>query len=404
MNKLLTIFKKELKRVYSDRKIMFNLFVLPLVSLTLIYSFIGIFLINSMTDTSEHISTIYQENMPVAIIEQLEEIGVNVISVNESDIISIKKNIETGEQDLLLLFDKNFESKISNNEIPIIDSYYNESEEYSEKAYSQFQYIITNYADDILASRIGGHEKLIVYNENPTQLAKENLFIIKMLSGLITMMIVIFIFAGSMQQGIDMIAGEKERGSLATLLMTPTDRKILAAGKVTSLSVIAIASSIVTFLGIIFALLINKTFLEIKSQEFSQGLDETITHIFDSFQFSFDKVLMLLVLMIMTAIISAAFICFLSSRAKNVKEASTLISPFYIVMMIMAYIPYITQETPKFFSYFIPLYSNIAGIYSLIEGTLDIKSFIVCCVMTIIFALIFIYLTGKSFENEKVMF
>lgn len=404
MNKLMVLLKKELKRVYSDRKIMFNLFVLPLISLTVVYSVLGMFLINTITDTQEHQSTVYEINMPAVIRQTLIESNVNVVTAGDDSIEGYKERIKSGEEDFLVVFPGDFEQLISINEVPVFDTYFNEAEDFSKKAYQQFSAAMQQYADSILAERVGGYENLIVYEEDQNQLAKENVFIIKMISGLVTMMIVMFIFAGSMQQGIDMVAGEKERGSFATMLMTPTDRKILAAGKVSGLSIIAISSSIVTFIGIILALLINKSFLQSKSQTFSEGIDQGISQVFKSLEFGFDKIIMLLVLMIMTAIISASFICFLSSRAKTVKEAGALISPFYIVIMIAAYIPYITQETPKFFSYFIPLYGNVASIYSLIEGSFNLSSFLVCCLMTVFYAGIFVFLTGRSFENEKVMF
>ncbi|MBN2852597.1 MAG: ABC transporter permease [Clostridia bacterium] len=404
MNKLMVVLKKELKRVYSDKKIMFNLFVLPLISLTVIYSALGMFLISTITDTEEHQSTIYEINMPAVIQDGLEKNNIKVISADMNDLEKHEDKIKNGEEDFMVVFAPDFIEEISQGVVSSFKTYYNEAEDYSKKAYQQFSSVMGQYEKSVLAERVGGVENLTVYEESSVQLAKENIFIIKMVSGLVTMMIVMFIFAGSMQQGIDMIAGEKERGSLATMLMTPTDRKTLAAGKVSGLSIIAVFSSFVTFIGIILALLINKSFLESRSQAFSEGIDQGISQVFKSLQFGFDKIIMLLILMIMTAIISASFICYLSSRAKTVKEAGTLISPFYIVIMIAAYIPYITQETPKFFSYFVPLYGNVASIYSLIEGTFNISSFIVCCLMTILYAGAFVFFTGKSFENEKVMF
>ena len=65
------------------------------------------------------------------------------------------------------------------------------------------------------------------------------------------MLMVSFLFSGSMGVAPEAIAGEKERGTMATLLVTPINRAHIAIGKILSLSVIALLSGLSSFLGVI---------------------------------------------------------------------------------------------------------------------------------------------------------
>jgi sodium transport system permease protein len=68
------------------------------------------------------------------------------------------------------------------------------------------------------------------------------------------MLIIMFLFSGAMSIGPDSIAGEKERGTIATLLVTPVKRSEIAIGKVMSLSIISLFSATSSFIGIMLSL------------------------------------------------------------------------------------------------------------------------------------------------------
>ena len=53
----------------------------------------------------------------------------------------------------------------------------------------------------------------------------------QMLSMLIPYIIVVLLFSGTMSLGVDTIAGEKERGTMASLLLTPVSRMSIMMGQ-----------------------------------------------------------------------------------------------------------------------------------------------------------------------------
>ena len=85
-------------------------------------------------------------------------------------------------------------------------------------------------------------------------LASEEDISAQVFSMMVPMLMMAFLFSGCMAVAPESIAGEKERGTIATLLVTPLKRSHLALGKILSLSVIAILSGLSSFLGTMLSL------------------------------------------------------------------------------------------------------------------------------------------------------
>lgn len=71
---------------------------------------------------------------------------------------------------------------------------------------------------------------------------------------MLPMLLMLFLFSGCMAVAPESIAGEKERGTIATLLVTPMKRSDLAIGKILALALIALLSGISSALGTVLAL------------------------------------------------------------------------------------------------------------------------------------------------------
>lgn len=110
--------------------------------------------------------------------------------------------------------------------------------------------------------------------------------------------------------GTDMIAGEKERGTMASLLVTPVKRKSIVLGKVFALMTISGISSV------IYIVVMGATFPKILGGD--SGLDLEITP---------EQIVMIGVLLVAIAFLYSAIVILLSVFARDLKEASTYITP-----------------------------------------------------------------------------
>ena len=389
---LLTIIAKELKRVFTDRRLVFTALIMPGLILALTYSLLGQMLGNMITDTQEHQPVIMAEELPASLAPYMQDFD---LTPADGDMDAIKEQIRSGDLDMLLVFDPDFDASVDDYEaasLPEVQVYYNPSEDFSQSAYYKVDAVLNQYKQDILANRLGGADYTEVFASNPVETYSEQKASGRMLGTLLPMLITIFLFAGAMQIGIDSIAGEKERGTMANLLLAPVPRRTIAFGKIISLGVVAIISACSSFLGIMIS-------LPLSGAMFTGGSDMNL-----SLSFTPVQIIQLILLMITLTGIFVGIICTLSIYAKSVKEAGTTIMPAYLVVMFCGMIPMFSQATPELSQFMVPIYGSVLALKSLLVGELTTLSWLICCVENLAIAGILGLISGKLFDSEKVMF
>ena len=134
MSNLLIVIRKELKRVFDDRRLVFTTFILPAVSIALIYSIMGSMIGNMTSDIKSHVPSVYIQNAPADFQTILaddslkERMELTTVPQGES-LESVKSAIQDGTVDLLVVFPEDFSAEIedyrSNRDVPVINTYYN---------------------------------------------------------------------------------------------------------------------------------------------------------------------------------------------------------------------------------------------------------------------------------------
>lgn len=408
-NELWIIMKKELMRVFTDKRLVFTVFILPALSIALVYSLMGFMIKDMVDDIEDNISDVYIQNMPESFDRYIRDTGHNmsITYVNERDTLeTIKDDIYNGKADYLIVFEKNFDEKIAqykNVEKPNIQTFYNPSEDYSNEVRSNFEREILNkYKNDILGERLGNLEYTEPYylnkDNDKSRIVDERKATGKGLSTLIPFLISIFLFSGAMSVGLDSIAGEKERGTMATLLVTPVRRETIAFGKIISLGIVAIISTLSQFAGIVISMPFASMLFSSSSASGSADVD------LSALQYGFKEFGLLILIMITMAGLYVAMICTISIFAKSVKEAGTYMTPIYMIVMIAGVSTMFSNAAPANWHYIIPIYGNIIAM----KGLLTFETTIITGFMTIISTIVYIFIFGiilkKMFNSEKVMF
>ena len=403
MNSLKTIVSKELRRVFFDRRLIFTTFILPALIIGLTYSVMGSMVGKLIDDQTEYKPEVYIVNEPSSYMDFIDKNSIDEFEVkviNKSDIEMIKKDIERGDADLIVVFPENFDQMIdeyTSSGIPNIEMIWNSGEEYSQKAYSVFNTTLRSYREMILANRIGDAKYTSVYTVNiqgqDNNLVDEKKATGKALGRLMPLMISVFLFAGAMQIGIDSIAGEKERGTMATLLVTPVKRQVLAFGKTISLGIIAIFSAISSFAGILIALPFAKSIF---------GGDEGLN--ITALQFNPEDYIKLVLIMITLTGIYVGIICLMSVIAKNMKEAGTIILPFYLIVMVAALVASFSGDSISQSTMYVPVLGSILGMKNLLIGELSWSMALSIYGINIAVTIVLSLMIAKMFSNEKIMF
>ena len=162
---------------------------------------------------------------------------------------------------------------------------------------------------------------------------------------------IMFLFSGAMAIGPESIAGEKERGTIATLLVTPVKRREIAIGKISALSLLTLISATSSFIGISFSLP--------KLMQFEEGMSANI--------YGFAEYLMILGVLFSTVFVIVGIISIISAYAKTLKEASALIMPFYILTILVAVSSMFgSGANTKIIFYFIPIYNSVQSLTAIL--------------------------------------
>ena len=392
-----TIVGKELARVLKDKKMIFSMFILPIILVVGIMGLIG-FLVDSMnSDIEEHISNVYIVNSPEdfsSLVSTVEGVKVEYLDADTS-LDEVKQGIMDGEVDALIEFPADFEEQIKSTDvkIPQVKTFYNPTEDYSAVARENFVNILEGYRQMLLAEKFGSVEATLIFtvdtDNEESVIQDDEKAMGKILGMMVPYFITLLIFASAMGLGIDSIAGEKERGTLASLLMTP-----VVMGKVVALAILSVLSALVYVVSMLIAAGVGLNTLI--GDEMSSQL---------AFSFTPVQVVQLIVLIIGVVLMYVSIIGLVAVLAKNIKEAQSYISPVYIVVLVAGMITMYTTDTEvSIVNYLIPLFGASNAFKGIFTQTITAGQFLGATLVTYGIALGLIALTAKAFKSEKIMF
>lgn len=394
MKNIITVFKKEFYRVMSDRRLIFTTILLPGLAIYLMYSFMGNIIGDQQDDIWTHEMNVYTENLPTEFKGYLDSLDLNVkyteyVTTDHDEVLN---SILIGDVDLLLRFPDTFEDDIDSEVLTDILTYYNPGENYSKATYYNYMDYLNVYRKSIANDRYG--EEFIVFTtdlDNPDHIIiDEEKAMGQGFAMLLPMLIIMFLFSGAMSIGPDSIAGEKERGTIATLLVTPVKRSEIAIGKVLSLSVISMFSATSSFVGIMLSL---PKLLQMEDSNMSINI------------YGISDFIMLFTVLLATVLVIVGIISVISAYAKTIKEASMLILPFYFLSVVMGMSTMFSGEAhSNIFIYLIPLYNSINIIISILTFEVVASQYILTIISSLVYVSIFILILNKLFQSEKIMF
>lgn len=373
MKHILIVMRKELARVFTDKKLIFTTIILPGLLLFVVYSLMGSAM--SQMVEPEKAYDIYEYGLTSEVRTVLvtafteAEMEVNFISVTESEIEGIQNDIESEDKLLLIHMDPDTKE---------IYLYYNDGNMDSLGIQSSVLGILNAVYNQTI---INGVQYKIL-----EQTFSKNDLSFNLVAMMLPMLIITFLFQGALAVGPESIAGDKERGTIATLLSTPTRRSHIALGKIFSLSILSVLSSISSFIGVILSL-----------PKLMQS-DTSIT-------FDFSTYVTLFLILVSTTLVIISIVSVISATAKNIKEATTFVTPLMILsMMIGMTTMFSFKISDGAWTYAIPIYNTANILSEAFTGNINLVPLVVAVVSNLLFTVIFTFILTKMFNSEKMMF
>lgn len=400
MNGIKQIFQKEMARIFRDKKMVFSVFILPVAIMIGILMVTGTFQKRMLSNIEGHPPIVYVENEPESFQQFCEAAEVKVKPVKEGEVEKVKEKILKGDVDLLLSFPENMDHKIAEyqtgDEIPEILPYYNPGEDYSKEAFDTVGgTLLETYRQVLLGQRVGNLEQIEIFKvdreSEAIQIKDEDKVNGKVLGMMLPYFITILLFAGAMGLGVDMITGEKERGTMASLLVTPVKRSSIVLGKVFALMALTGISSVIYVAAMVAC-------MPIMAKTMGGNIG-------DGFKISMDvkQIIMLGALLIALSFLYSTLIALVSVFAKSMKEASSYIMPMYMLILVIGLSTMFSFGNTLESSYWIPVYNSSVVLKEILTQEVTILHYVITLLMTFGMGVILTGVIVKAFESEKVM-
>lgn len=387
MREIFVIVKKELKRFFTDKRMIMSL-ILPGVLIFVLYSLMGNFIGDAITPADDYEYVICVENESVTLDGYLSTLGFKYKKVNAPREEAEKKLVDK-EIDLYVSFSEDFDDAGADKAGKNVVIEYNSAKSESAKIYSALQ---TIYMQNSVAS-VDYNYAINAGVENPDMATEED--VVKMiLTMFMPFILMVFLVTGSVSVASESIAGEKERGTIATLLVTPVKREYIALGKIIALTVTSLFSSLVSFVGIMASL---PNLLQLERIGDVTSIDLSV---YGASTFVGILGIILITVMMFTMIMSI-----LSTFAKSVKEATQFVTPAMIVVMLASVTSMIgggkAVTNPAL--YLIPIYNCAQCLTMLFSGEFYGLCYLFTILSDALFVVLGVVLLAKMFNNEKIM-
>lgn len=389
---LLTIIKKEMARFFGDKRMLFTA-VMPGILIYCIYSVMGTGFSEMNHVEEDYNYQIQVVDLPQSLISLKDAENITIIekdAMSETEIEAAKASIKNSDIDILVVFPENFDEKwmayspVLSSYPPNVEIYFDSTDSESSNAY---RYIVT-VLDQLEQSVSNKFD--VCAGEKQYDLATNEDLSTMMVSMVLPMLVMTFIFSGCMSAASESIAGEKERGTIATLLVTPMNRRDLALGKLISLSVIGLISGTSSFVG---------TMLSLPKLMMGSGLEEV------TLGYTVTDYAILAGVILSTTLIIVGVISILSAYAKSVKEAGTLATPLMMLTMVLSFSNMFgAAPAEKWYLYMFPLYNSVQCMGSIFAMDYQVLPVVITIISNLVVTGGLVVVLTKMFSSERIMY
>ena len=389
-----TIYLKEIMDTVRDKRTLYVMILVPLIlmpALMLLGPVLGERETKKTQETVYNVVVQGEENSKelVTFLKQSPKLKV----VNSS---TPEEALKNGDVNLIVTIPKGFTEEIQKEKVAKVDLKYQGKNSVSDAAKMQVSEIINTYGKQVVATRLSqrglSSEVLEPLQINSSNIASQEEMGGAFLAMILPMIIVLWSVVGGMYTAIDLGAGEKERGTLEALLVTPPSRKAVVMGKYLAILTVAMITIVLALTSMVLSLKFLMPMF-IKGAE-SQKITLPMT----------TTAIILGIAFLVTGFLSALQLA-ISAFARSFKEAQNYITPLYLLAVLPAsvlqFMPSFQPPEPMFY---LPIINAVLEFKELFMGNIVGKHLGMVVSSNIVFIYLALRFVFKTFDKEKVLF
>lgn len=392
--RMFTLFKRELTDILRDKKTLFMMLVVPIIIYPLLIigmAFLMSSVMNSQAEKTYLVAFDGEDELSAKIADIIEnnpdKLSYKLEIVQKSD---CKKALEAGDIDIYV-------SKASDGRIALC---YLSAKDRSNTALDALTDAFEIYREELQKERIDEAGLDADYLLNPIHYEGEDLSsteesVGNMIGSIIPFFIVTMILLGALYPSIDVTAGEKERGTLETLLTLPITNFEMIMSKFLAVSCIACASAILN----VFSMGGAMAFLVSSSMSLAENINLEI-----HYETFIPGILFTLVVMVFFALLVTAVCMCTCVFAKNFKEANNYVTPVMLIFMFGSYAAMIPDLELTAQTAAIPIVNVALLVEGLFQFHYNYGLFAIVLFSNVAYSLLAILVLGKIYNSEAVLF
>ena len=397
MNKIVTLIRKEVLDILRDKKTLIMMLVVPV----LLYPamIIGMALIMgtvaSMQQETIHTAAYcaeYEEQVAVLkeIYKENEDdfnLKLEFLSLSESE-----KEAKKDSYDAWLSFEEN------ENGINIIVEYTstNQDSGYTEGLLEDLAQI---YKEELLAEKLADYNLTEEFLNPVTYEAKDSVSesesLGMTLGGSLGMMLVVTIMLGAFYPAIDATTGEKERGTLETLLTLPVTNFQMIMSKYIAVALFACVTAVLSLLSLGASVLFLLNSVITADSEVFAGID---------FSMIVSWMPVLLLVMIVTALFITAFSMCFCIFAKSFKEANNYITPVMLIVMFASMVSMLPTAVLDYKTALIPIVNVSLLIKQVMAQQMNLTLAGITIGINFCYSVLIVWILAKMYDSENILF
>ena len=378
-NNLWNILKKELRELFRDKKSLAMMLVIPIFIPLLVIGMSALFESQVSKDVSEYNKIGFAYEMSEVEKSIAEEMNIEIINGTDEE---LKQKYDNGEINLYITKQDNkyiINTDGSDNSTfasGLMDTYFNTYKQFMQQSYLQEN----NINPDEVLNIITVEENVIEQDNYFANYIKNYAFLFIMMA----------ITVSATYPATDTTAGERERGTLETLLTFPIRSKDIIVGKFLGVTVSSIITGIISLVLAIISLVITKNMFSIY-----EGVDV---------MFSPLTILFAVIVIIAYSFFISGLCIAIASTSKTFKEAQSALTPLTFISFFPGMIAFMMGITTTPILSIVPFLNFTLIFTDINNGTIDLLNIGLMAVSTIVYiSLVFAHII-KQYKSEKVLF
>ncbi len=378
-NNLWNILKKELRELFRDKKSLAMMLVIPIFIPLLVIGMSALFESQMNVDTNEYNKIGFAYQLSETEKSIAKEMGIDVV---ESTTKKLKAKYEKGKIDLYITKKDNHYtihsdgSDASTYASALMETYFNTYKEILQQQDLQENNIDANRILNIITIK----EKVV----------EEENFFASYIKNYAFLFIIMAITVSATYPATDTTAGERERGTLETLLTFPMKSKDIIIGKFLGVTVSSIITGLLSLILAVISLFISKDMFTIY-----EGVNT---------MYSLSSIIYAIIVIITYSFFISGLCIAIASTSKTFKEAQSALTPLTFISLFPGMIAFMIGITTTPLIAIIPFLNFTTIFTDITAGNINMLHVLLMIISTIIYISIVLYYIIKQYKSEKVLF